>query len=233
MTNPWDEIFFDNFDTAYKIADKNYLETASDVDLRARATCSFLLGKYANALEDFLALNDLENEVARTSDDTYMRIALCYYAMEKFDEAIDFFKFPVVSRKEIKYTVDQKKPGCILYYIATKLNRSDILKIAQKELHRLERYKLAVPLYLLGELSEIELNYEYERYPNGPYRIRQQCQIEFYKGVSQLQNGRTDKYREHLKRCVNVKGLYLEFEFYIAKVELDRYNSTAASFGLY
>jgi len=224
-TNPWDEIFLDNFDKAYKIADENYLKTCSDFDLRARATCSLLLGKYNNALDDFLVLNKLEKDASTASDNTYMFIALCYYAMGNFDEAIDFFKFPIVHRKEIKYTTDQKKPGCILFYIATKLNRLDLLKIVRKELNRLKHYKLTVPLFLLGELSETELNREYKQHPDGPYRNRQQCQIEFYKAVSQLQNGRTDKYLEHISRCVNLKGLYLEFEYYIAKVEYDRYSS--------
>jgi hypothetical protein len=41
-TNPWDKIFIDDFESAYKIADQNYLRKHQDFDLRARATSSFL-----------------------------------------------------------------------------------------------------------------------------------------------------------------------------------------------
>jgi tetratricopeptide (TPR) repeat protein len=221
MANPWDEIFLDNFDVAYKIANENYLKTASDFDLRARAKCSLLLCNYKNALEDFLALNEIENNADRLYDETYMDIGLCYYAMGDNDKAIDYFKF-AASNKTIMGTSDISVPVSILYYIAIKLERQDILKIAEKEL---KRRKPEVPQFLLGKLSETDLNDLFERYPNGPYRNREQCKIEFYKAVSQLRQGRIEKYLEHLGRCVDLKGLYLEFVYYIAKVEYDRYSN--------
>ena len=44
--NPWDLIFTDDFESAYKIADENYSKTYQNVDLRARGISSCLFGNY-------------------------------------------------------------------------------------------------------------------------------------------------------------------------------------------
>lgn len=222
MANPWDKIFIDDFESAYKIADQNYLQTSQDFDLRARAICSLLLRKYDNSLADFLTLNEIEKQINRISDGTYMDIALCYYALDNTDKAIDYFKFPITNRKDIKYTSDISVPACILFYIAVKLNRQDILKTATKELKKL---KHKIPLFLLGQTSTTDLNEIYEQQSHETLRNRKECKVEFYKAVSELANGNFDKYKEHLNRCVDIKGKYLEFEYYIAKVEQDKLNS--------
>ena len=222
MTNPWDKIFIDDFESAYEIADQNYLQTSQEFNLRARAICSLQLRKYDNSLADFLKLNEIEKQTNTISDGTYMDIALCYYALGDTDKAIVYFKFPITNRKDIKYTSDISVPACILFYIAVKLNKQDILKIATKELKRL---KHKIPLFLLGQTSTTDLNEIYEQQSHETLRNRKECKVEFYKAVSELANGNFDKYKEHLNRCVDLKGKYLEFEYYIAKVELDRLNS--------
>ena len=222
MTNPWDKIFIEDFESAYKIADQNYSQTSQDFDLRARAICSLLLRKYDKSLTDFLTLNEIEKQTSRISDGTYMDIALCYYALGDNDKAIEYFKYPITNRKDIKYTSDISIPACILFYVAINLNRQDILKTATKELKRL---KHKIPLFLLGQTSTTDLNEIYEQQSHETLRNRKECKIEFYKGVLELVNGNFDKYKEHLNRCVDIKGKYLEFEYYIAKVELEKLNS--------
>jgi tetratricopeptide (TPR) repeat protein len=222
MTNPWDKIFIDDFESAYEIADHNYSQTSQDFDLRARAICSLLLRKYDDSLTDFLALNEIEKQTSRISDGTYMDIALCYYALDDNDKAIDYFKYPITNRKDIKYTSDISIPACILFYIALNLSRQDILKTATKELKRL---KHKIPLFLLGQTSKTDLNEIYQQQSHETLRNRKECKVEFYKAVSELANGNFDKYKEHLNLCVDIKGKYLEFEYYIAKVELDKLNS--------
>jgi tetratricopeptide (TPR) repeat protein len=209
MANPWDKIFIDDFESAYKIADQNYLQTSQDFDLRARAICSLLLRKYDNSLADFLTLNEIEKQTNRISDGTNMDIALCYYALGDTDKAIDYFKFPITNRKDIKYTGDLSIPACILFYIAVRLNKQDILKTATKELKRL---KHKIPLFLLGQTSTTDLNEIYEQQSHETLRNRKECKVEFYKAVSELANGNFEKYKEHLNRCVDIKGKYLEFE---------------------
>jgi tetratricopeptide (TPR) repeat protein len=222
MTNPWDKIFTDDFESAYEIADQNYLQTSEDFDLRARAICSLQLRKYDYSLADFLTLNEIEKQTNRISDGTYMDIALCYYALGDIDKAIDYFKFPITNRKDIRYTSDITVPACILFYIAVRLNRQDILKVATKELKRL---KHKIPLFLLGQTSTTDLNEIYEQQSHETLRNRKECKVEFYKAASELANGNFEKYKEHLNRCVDIKGKYLEFEYYIAKVEQDKLNS--------
>jgi tetratricopeptide (TPR) repeat protein len=222
MTNPWDKIFTDDFESAYEIADQNYLQTSEDFDLRARAICSLQLRNYDYSLADFLTLNEIEKQTNRISDGTYMDIALCYYALGDIDKAIDYFKFPITNRKDIRYTSDITVPACILFYIAVRLNRQDILKLATKELKRL---KHKIPLFLLGQTSTTDLNEIYEQQSHETLRNRKECKVEFYKAASELANGNFEKYKEHLNRCVDIKGKYLEFEYYIAKVEQDKLNS--------
>ncbi len=225
MINPWDKIFIDDFESAYEIADQNYLQTSQDFDLRARAICSLQLGKYDNSLADFLTLNEIERQTNRLSDGTYMDIALCYYALGDNDKAIDFFKYPITNRKEIKYTSDISVPPSVLLFIATKLGRQDLTKTATKELKRLSKFKTPASTYLLRLTTEDELNETYKQQTHETLRNRKECKAEFYKAVLELVNGNVDNYKKHLIRCVDIKGKYLEFEYYIAKVELDKLNS--------
>lgn len=225
MTNPWDKIFIDDFESAYEIADQNYSQTSQEFDLRARAICSLQLRKYDNSLADFLKLNEIEKMTNRISDGTYMEIALCYYALDDLDKALEYFKFPIINRKEMVYTSDISVLASVLLFIATKLGRHDLTKIATKELKRLSKYKTPASNYLLELTTEADLNEIYEQQNHETLRSRKECKAEFYKAVLALVNGNFDKYKEHLNRYVDIKGKYLEFEYYIAKVELDKHNS--------
>ena len=60
---------------------------------------------------------------------------------------------------------------CTLFYFAIKLNRLDLLKIATKEL---KKQKVTVPLFLLGQASEAELNMMWEEQTNEILKNRKQ-----------------------------------------------------------
>jgi len=223
MTNPWDKIFSGDFKSAYEIADRNYLQSFQDFDLRSRAICFLLLRQYDNALADFLSLNKIEKQTKTLSDGTYLQIGLCFYAIGENEKAVEYFKYPVINRTDMKYTIDISVPASILFYIAIKLDRQDILKIATKELRRL---KLTVPLFLLGQLSETELDKMFTKQTNETLRNRKQCKVEFYKAAKGLELGHIESYKRHLNNCVELKGNYLEFEYFIAQVEYERHNSS-------
>jgi tetratricopeptide (TPR) repeat protein len=218
-TNPWDLIFIDDFESAYKIADQNYCQAYQNFDLRARAISSFLLGNYEKALTDFLLLKDIEHESNRVSDGTFLEIGLCYYTMGELEQALEHFKYPVENSKLMKYTSDICVPGSILFFLAIKLNRSDLYKIATKEL---KKRKVIIPMFLLDQASEQDLNKYWEEQINETLRNRMECKVEFYKAVKALQNGYFEKYQQHINHCVHLKGNYLEFEYYMAKIEQRR-----------
>lgn len=224
-SNPWDIIFIDDFESAYKIADQNYSQTYQNFDLRARAISSFLLGNYEKALADLLLLKDIEHESNRVSDGIFLEIGLCYYAMGEIGQALEYFKYPVENSKLMKYTSDISVPGSILFFLAIKLNRSDLLTIATKEL---KKRKVIVPLFLLGQASELDLDKKWEEQINETLKNRMGCKIEFYKAVKALHNGYFEKYQEHINHCVDLKGNYLEFEYYIAKIEQVRLNEVSS-----
>jgi len=223
MINPWYKIFEHDFKEAYKIADENYLQSAEDFYLRARATASLLLGNYSTALADFLLINEIEKNSNRKYDVTYMDIGLCYYALGDIENAIDYFKYPIINKKEKLGTSDTSVPPCVLLFIGVKLGRQDIVKIAMKELKSISKFKTAAPNYLLGTISEKELDNKFLQESNATLRSRNQCKVEFYKAIHYLQNGAHEKYKIHIKNCVEITGKYLEFEYYIAKVEYEIY----------
>lgn len=218
--NPWDLIYINDFESAYKIADENYSKTYQNFDLRARGISSFLLDNYEKALTDFLFLKDIEHESNRVSDGTFLEIGLCYYALGEIEKALEYFKYPVENFKLMKYTSDISVPGSMLFYFAIKLNRLDLLKIATKEL---KKQKVIVPLFLLGQASEPELNVMWQEQTNEVLKNRKECKVEFYKAVKALQNGYFEKYQTHLNRCVDLKGNYLEFEYYMARIEQNKF----------
>lgn len=197
-TNPWDMIFIEDFESAYKIADQNYSQTYQNFDLRARAISSFLLGNYEKALTDFLLLKDIEHESSRVYDRTFLEIGLCYYAMEEIGQALEYFKYPVENSKLMKCTSDISVPGSILFYLAIKLNRSDISKIAIKGL---KKRKVVVPLFLLCQASELDLNKKWKEQINETLKNRMACKVEFYKAVKALQNGYIEKYQAYKSLC--------------------------------
>jgi len=223
MVNPWDEIFKGAFDKAFEIANENYSKSADDIYLRSRAISSLLLRNYKSALDDFLLLNEIEKNSSQTSDGTYMYIGLCYYALGDIENAVTYFKYPLTNKKEIKYTSDISVPPSVLLFIGCKLNRQDITKIAIKELKRLSKFKTPASIYLLGMLSERELNFVFEIQHNETMRNRKQCKVAFYKAVYNLQNGYFERFKSNIMQCVELTGMYLEFEYYIAKVEHDVY----------
>jgi hypothetical protein len=74
-------------------------------------------------------------------------------------------------------------------------------------------------MFLLGQASEQDLNKEWEEQINETLKNRMACKVEFYKAVKALQNGYVEKFQEHINRCVDLKGNYLEFEYYMARIE--------------
>ncbi|MEO6851337.1 MAG: hypothetical protein ABI203_08765, partial [Mucilaginibacter sp.] len=195
-----------------------------DFDLRSRAISSLLLKNYNHALTDFILINESENNNNETSDGTYMYIGLCYYALGDMERATDYFKYPLTNGKEIKYTSDISVPPSVLLFIGTKLEKQDIINLAIKVLKRLSKFKTAAPNYLLEIRSETELDKEFQQYSNPTMRNRWQCKVEFYKAIHYLQNGSQKKYENHIKNCVALTGKYLEFEYFIAKVEYDKFS---------
>ncbi len=223
MINPWNKIFELDFDTAYKIADENYRLSQSEFDLRARTKSCLLLRKYTDALADFLLIKEMEKESGYISDGAFMDIGLCYYALGDFENAVEYFKYPVVN-KQIKYrTSDVSVLPSVLLFIGVKLEKPDIVKMAIKELKRLSKFKTAAPNYLLGEFSELQLDRLFQDEQNETLRNRKQCKAEFYKAIHCLQLGVLEGYKTHMINCFELTGKYLEFEYYMAQVECEIY----------
>ena len=217
--NPWDKIFEKKIDEALKIADDNYKSNGQKFDLIARAKCHLILGNYQMALTDFLSILELDKKAGSLSDDTFMNIGLSYYAISDFNNAKEYFKYPVTKPGKIKYTTGIFRPSSILYFIALKLNDEKLLKIAQKDM---TKRKLLVHDYLLDSIDESSLNVDLKKEDNTILLNRKSCVYEFYKAVSSLKNKDNYGFEKHIAETVKLEGRFLEYEYYIAKIELEK-----------
>lgn len=226
MTNPWEKIFEGEYETAYQWAEKNYALTAQNFDLRAKAICSVLMENYDQALTDLLQLLSVEEQTNMVSDGTYMEIGLCYYALGDYEKAAVYFSFPVINRKAIKfYSSDISSSPAVLLFLGTKLGQKTLIKSALKELKRLSKFNTPASMYLLGIIDDATLNMASEQENNVTLRNRKQCKAAFYKATAALMSGNDELYKAQIKECVDLKGQRLEFEYFMASVELVKINN--------
>ncbi len=215
-TNPWDKIFTGDFDSAFKIADENYKAGQSDFDLRARAKINLHERKYQEALDDFRTLKEKEKNTNRVSDDTYLYIGLCYYALDFLADSKEYFEFPIKHAKEFKYTTDISLAPAMLLFFALKTEDTKLLAKAEKDL---VRRKTPIAEYLTDRISEKEFIKEFV---DVELKERRECRFEFYKGLKYLRGKDEEKYVDHLRNSRKIKGKYLEYEYYLSKIELEK-----------
>ncbi|EIJ37902.1 hypothetical protein JoomaDRAFT_0874 [Galbibacter orientalis DSM 19592] len=217
--NPWDKIFKENFELALSQAEDQYSEVASDLNLRARANCNLLLNNYQSALNDYSDLFTRNSDTNQLGDVLCLKIGLCYYALKDYELAKKYFAYPLTNKTKVIYTSGIFRPPSFLLLISKIFKDSKLEKITMKELNKSH---LTVPKYLTDRITESELKEELEHIENETLRNRSECVFEFYKAVKYFGNGTNSKYISHLEECERIKGKYLEFEYYFAKVELDK-----------
>jgi hypothetical protein len=214
--NPWDKIFVGDFDSAFDLADENYRTGQSNFDLRARALILLHQRKYQEAIDDFKILMEKEKKDNRVSDDTYLYIGLCYYALDLISDSRNYFEYPIKHHKEFKYTTDISLAPAILLFFSLKTNDTQLLVRAEKDL--LKR-KTPIAEYLTDRISEREFKKEFV---DVDLKERRECRFEFYKGLKYLRGKEELKYFDHLRNCKKIKGKYLEYEYYLSKIELEK-----------
>lgn len=218
--NPWDKIFEKKFKEALDLTNENLKSSPNEFDLRARAICNVLLSDYNSALVDFKQMLDKEKASNRLSDDTFLFIGLCYYAISDFANAEYYFSFPLTHSKEIKYITDISRPSSILYFISIKLANDKLRKIAERDFIK---RRLLVHNYLLGKADDKDLDIELKG-ETGILLKRKACCFEFYKAVKKYVMSDLINYKKHLEEVVRLEGGFLEYEYYFSKVELEKIN---------
>jgi tetratricopeptide (TPR) repeat protein len=214
MTNPWDKMFLEDFDTALKIADENFKNTNHKFDLRARALIKLLQADYSGSLNDFKLLKEMDKAGNVISDDTYLYIGLCYYGLGESEKAMEYFEYPVKNHKEFKYTTDITLAPAILYFMSVKTGNVKTLALAEKDLNK---RNTPIAEFFTNRIDENEFE---KIFVTPALKNRQQCRLEFYKGVKYLKEKDYHKHYNQLKKTVELKGQFLEFEYYLSKVEL-------------
>lgn len=215
--NPWDNIFAGDFDAAFRIASENFKADGDDFNLRAKALIHLHGSRYQEALHDFKTLEMRERGIGRLSDDTFLYIGLCYYALDFIADARENFAYPVLCPGDFKWTIDISVPPAILFFFALKTRD---LKLLAKARRRMEKRPTHIGLFLTDRITEKE----FEKGLITPeLEIRQKCRSEFYKAVRCLRDNQQGQYLHHLRNSRAINGRYLEYEYYLSKVELEKF----------
>ncbi len=214
--NPWDKIFVDDFAAAFDVADGNYKAGQNNFDLRARAIILLHLRKYQESLGDFEMLKDKEERDNRISDNTYLYIGLCHYALGRIGDSLHYFEYPIKHRRKFNYTTDISLAPAILLFFSLKTNDGQLLARATKDLLNRET---PIAEYLTDRISEEKFE---KQFVSTELKVRQECRFEFYKAIKSLRDKDEEKYVNHLRNSIRMKGNYLEYEYYLSNVELER-----------
>lgn len=214
--NPWDKIFVHDFASAFDVADENYRVGQSNFDLRARAIILLLLRKYQESLNDFEMLKDKEEKENRISDNTYLYIGLCHYALGRISDSLHYFEYTIKHHRKFNYTTDISLAPAILLFFSLKTNDAQLLARAMKDLLNRET---PIAEYLTDRISEKKFE---KQFVSTELKVRQECRFEFYKAVKSLRDKDEEKYVNHLINSRRMKGNYLEYEYYLSNVELEK-----------
>jgi tetratricopeptide (TPR) repeat protein len=214
--NSWSLISQGKFLEAYNKATDEYNETGSLISLRHRAKASLLLEDYCTALADFQEVLYWTEELYR-GDTDYINIGMVYWLLNDHDQATKYWLDSMTLKLRTGNIVI---PPSIVYFAGVYLKDSKLIKEACKYLKR--RWKGSIPLagFLLDHNNEDDLLSTIE--PDSPMEPRTLCKYEFYIASKYLQKENMEGYLEHLKKCIQAKGNYLEFEYYIAVGELHK-----------
>jgi len=229
LDNTWSLIEQGRFGEAYKSATEEYEKTGSYRILGNRAISLKLLKDYKGALHDYLTIlnavdqfyinnKNYNDNLINKGDGEYIDVGVAYWLLSDYQQALKMWIYSMTLR--LRFTSNIMIPPCIVYFAGVYLNDLKTVKEAKKYIKK--RYKKTIPLgrFLLDEINEEELLKEIK--PDSPLKERTLCKYEFYIASKRLEQGDRADFVEHLKRCRDAKGKYLEFEYFLAVGELDK-----------
>lgn len=229
MDSSWALIEQGKFAEACKKAGEEYEGTNSTSALHHQGLSLLLLKDYKGALDAYLTILNTKDPfydnnkyyidgVINKSDEDYIKVGLCYWLLGDYIQAAKLWIDSMTLR--LRFTSNIMVPPCIVYFSGIFLNDTKIIIQAKKYIKK--RYKKSIPLgrFLLDDINEVELLNEIK--PDSPMKDRTTCKYEFYIAAKYLEQGDRNGYIEHLKKCRDVKGKYLEFEYFLAVGELDK-----------
>lgn len=215
MNDVWNKIFADDFDGALLLAEERCRCSGNEFDLRTRGLIKLQQGDYAEALLDFQQLQQKERGNNTQSEDTWLYTGLCYYAQGQLEKACSLFEYPLHHAAEFRYTTDIALVPAVLLFFSFKTNSELMRRTAVIEL-MMRRGPVAD--FLTGR---IDVDAFEQKLVRPLIKNRMECRMAFYTAVMSLIQNDRPAYMRQLRRTVSLKGQYLEFEYYLAKVELE------------
>jgi tetratricopeptide (TPR) repeat protein len=197
-----------------------------------RAEAFFKLKDYDRALTDLHAANAVSQY---TTDAYFERIGVVNWLARRENTAAGTWHDLVLAteRGRIQYAdaAGGVEPGCLLWFAAVSLGRSDLLNPARSllekkakeprgEYARTENWPGPVAMFLLGMLNEAQLRENITDVTDVPIvHERELCQAEFYIGVKALEGGDVLAARKAFRKAAALRDASIENEYDLAQRE--------------
>jgi tetratricopeptide (TPR) repeat protein len=227
--DPWKLIEKRRYLGAIEAFTRRLRREPSENNYAGRAEAYFNLKDYNPALADFHAANAA---AMHTSTHYLERIGVVNWLAGRLNTAAGTWLDLVLDteRGKIAYAdgAGGVQPGCLLWFAAVSLGRTDLLTPARRLLEKkvntkagtnwcIENWPGPIAMFLLGALDESQLREKLIDVPIA--HERELCQAEFYVGVKSLQHGDVIQARRAFRRSASLHDASIENEYDLAQRE--------------
>jgi tetratricopeptide (TPR) repeat protein len=215
--NYWEALRQDRFEEALDIVSKQIVADCSVPNLNNRATIYLLLGDYEKALDDYMFVLNNTKEESR-GDDQFIDIGVTLWLLDRKNDAVEYWKKGLDPK--LKYTTNYINVPAILHFAGIQLQDEVLKRQAKKVLQKRGKNSIDIARFLLGDMNEEEFLANIKM--DDPLLERKMCKAHFYTAIKCLESGNKDGYFNRLKKCRDIKGKYLEHEYFLAVGELEK-----------
>lgn len=243
--DPWSLVSAQRYAEAAEAYLRCFAEGGGPFALRGRAKALLLAGRSAESLQAFLQVIEM-TEPEHRGDGDFIDVGICQWYLGQPAEAVAVWR-QGLSAPYTDAAGGVVCPAFLLYAgVRLKNDRLDAKAVRilrghwSKHLRRVRQGPaktarqahedlvhaglcswpgVLVP-FLLGQISEPELDEAASCTPSDVLRSRWHCQADFFAGVRALQEGNDESFRERMSRCAARPGGELEHEFCLARWEV-------------
>jgi tetratricopeptide (TPR) repeat protein len=217
MKSYWNLIEEKKFQEAFDNLKQQYEESQkTGYTLGNLVISSLLLKDYESALK-YSIINE-ENDPIK-GETNFVKAGAALWNLGRINEAVEMWKRGLEPVPKL-YTSNIVTIPALLFHASVYLKDNKLQKAAVRSLKKRWKSKIELAGFLLDEITEEQLTESIS--PHSIMSIRERCRVEFYLGTKCLQKGNEKGYIEHLQKCKEIEGEYLEIEYYLAVGELDR-----------
>lgn len=251
IRSAWELIKAGRYEKAIEIETQLYDKSRDPIYLRSRGSIYLAMGDYTSALEDFKLVTTLE-EPRFLADNDYILQGVCYWYLNQPSQAVGTWKRSLtapytdaaggVTRSALLlYAAERLQDGELRKEALGLLRKhwqNHQRRVKRKEKRReaggdrptyhdfvyqgLFGWPGAIVPFLLGKIDVTALEQQVMTAGHEILRGRWQCQADFYSALRALREGNKTGFRVGMIRCANSFYGYHEYEYYLARWEVER-----------